>query len=133
MLRIHARAHRRSRQDGFTLIEVTISAVVVAIVMMASVAAFSGNLRAVDESRKLSDAATFLRTTMENVSAQPYVNLLALDGTDVFENTDEGDSNFRIGLTAFLAEVDLVQVEARVIDNATGHVLGTTALLRSSR
>ncbi len=127
---VHVRSTLRA---GFTLIEITISAVVVAILMMASVAAFSGSLRGVDESRKLSEGAALLRTAMENVSAQPYANLLALDGTQVFDNTDADDSNHRVGLSAFLSQVDLIQVEARLTDLHTGRVVGRTALLRSAR
>lgn len=134
-LRIEGGVLRRASGEraGFTLIEVMISAVVLAFLLMASSSAFIGNLRGVSESRRLAQAAVFLETSSENLGAQPYANLLALDGTQLFDGPSPERSNFTLDVSAFQSQVDLIQMTAIVSDRRTGHELSRSVILRSNR
>lgn len=124
---------RCAQNAGFTLVEVTISAVVLAFLMMASSSAFVGNLRGVSESRRTAEAAVFLETTFENLAAQPYDNLLALNGNRVFDGLSAGTSDFALDLAAFQSDVDLIQVTAVLVDLRSGREVSRSVMLRSNR
>ena len=128
--------HRNARtagSAGFTLIEVTISAVVLAFLMMASSSAFVGNLRGVSESRRTAEAAVFLETTCENVAAQPYDNLLSLNGSRVYDGLTAASSQYALDLAAFQSQVDLIQVTAVLVDLRSGREVSRSVMLRSNR
>ena len=122
-----------AKRAGFTLVEVTISAAVIAVLAMAASAAFVGSMRGVNEASKMAEAAVFLDTTFENISTQPYDNLLALNGNRIFDGTDATDSKYAIDLATFVSQVDLIQIDGRIVDLATDRELGRSTALRSKR
>ena len=88
-MRVHTsttRLRRRAKNAGMTLIEVTIAMVIVSTVLMASAGAFTSSLTATDQARRTTQAAIFLETAMEDISAQRYTNLLSLNGNQIFES-----------------------------------------------
>lgn len=126
-------ARRRGGRRGLTLIEVVISILIVATLLLASTAALSTSLMGVDQAKRVSDAAVFMETVMEDLSAQPYDNLLALNGDQVFSGTDAADSQHVIDLSVFPAEVDLLQIRAAITDLRTHREVGSVTSFRSRR
>ena len=121
----------RRAQGGFTLVEVAVSSVVVAFLAMAASMAFSSNLRAVERAKGITTSSIFVETVMEDLAAQTYANLLAMDGNRFFDANDENDSSFAVDLTCFETALGLMQVEADVVDLRTGRSLGQITTLRS--
>lgn len=125
------RSLRRGKRSGFTIIEVAVSSVIVAFLAMAASMAFSSNLRAVDNAKNITSSSVFVETLMEDISAQGYDNLLALDGDRFFDMTDANDSNFVVDLVVFETTLDLIQLEAVLTDLNTNRVLGQITTLRA--
>ena len=121
------------RQAGISLIEVTIAMTIMATALMSSTAAFTSSLSAVESARRLDQGTLFLETVLEDLSAQPYANLLALNGNQIFDGATLADSAFTVNLTIFLAQVDLLQVDALLTDRRTNRVVGRITVLRSRR
>ncbi len=115
------------------LIEVSISAVIIALLMMASTMAFVGNLKTAGHARDLTESGIFLETVLEDISAVAYDNLLVLDGNQIFDNTDETDSRFRVDIEADLQEVDLILLRTSLVELSTGRRLVRLATLRCNR
>ena len=124
--------HRRDRA-GMTLIEVVVSMAVIATILMASAAAFSQPLIATDRAKRTTGAAIFLETTMENISAQSFDNLLALNGNTIFDQTSALDSRYAINLTVFVPELNLIQIQAVVTDLRSNDPVGRLTSLMSRR
>lgn len=126
-------SRRRRTRLGLTLVEVSVAMVVVVTFMISTAYAFSGTLGGMHRARSLTDATAFLESVMENVAAQGYDNLLAMNGNVFFDGEDEDDSRYSATLTAFQAQVDLIQVRVRLTDLATGQIPATVTTLRSRR
>jgi len=116
-----------------TLIEVVVSMAVIATILMASAAAFSQPLIATDRAKRTTGAAIFLETTMENISAQSFDNLLALNGNTIFDQTSALDSRYAINLTVFVPELNLIQIQAVVTDLRSNDPVGRLTSLMSRR
>lgn len=116
-----------------TLIEVTIALAVVATVLLASAGSFTQSITAVKNARRTSEAGAFLQTVMEDLSAQPYTNLLSFNGNRIYDGPAASSSNYSADLTVFTASVDLIQVQAVVTDLQSGRELCRIATLRSNR
>jgi len=127
------RAARRRGRRGLSVIEVVVALTLVSGVMLGASAGFSGSLAAVDRARSLHDARTHLASVLEDVAAQPYDNLLALDGNQVQSGATVASSAFVTDLTVFQAQVDLLQIRAVVRDRRTGQQLASITTLRSRR
>lgn len=125
--------HRRASRAGLTLIEVTIALAVVATVLIASAGSFSTSLSSARSAHRTSEAASFLQSVMEDVAAQPYDNLLSLNGQRVYDTASASTAQFAADLTVFTAAVDLVQVEAVAIDMRTNQETGRVVTQRSDR
>lgn len=115
-----------------TLIEVLISAGIATSMMMATAAAFAGNARALGTARTLSSGTIFLESVLEDLGAQPYANLLALDGSWVVDGESEARSQFRADLRVFQTGLDLVQLRVVLTDLQSGNELGRVAQQRSN-
>lgn len=124
---------RLARRAGMTLIEVTIALAVVATVLLASAGSFSQSITAVKNARRTSEAGAFLQTVMEDLSAQPYTNLLSFNGNRIYDGAAASSSNYSADLTVFTSSVDLIQVQAVVTDLQSGRELCRIATLRSNR
>jgi len=124
-------AGRAGNSAGLSLIEVCIAIAIVATVLLSLAGAFSTDLLGVDQARRVTDGSVFLETCMENLAAQPYENLLALDGEQIFDRTDAGDSKYVIDLRVFPSEVGLMQVRAVLADLRTNREIGRVTALRS--
>lgn len=123
---------RRSsnQRSGFTLLEVVISSVVLAVALMAATAAFSTNLIATEEAKRLTSGSIFFGTVTEDVLAQDFDNLLALNGNQILDGATLGSSNYRVDLTVFLASLNLMQIQAVLFDLQSGREIGRLGTLK---
>ena len=124
---------KRKQQAGFTLLEAVLSGSIVAVLLLGAVTAFSSNLMTVEKSKRLTQGALFLGTVLEDIAAQPYSNLLAMNGNQIMDSPNVADSNYSVNLTTFQSGVGIVQVSARLTDLVTNKVLGTTTSIRVDR
>lgn len=118
---------------GLTLVEVSIASTIVTTVLLASAMGFGASLKTVDRAKSLSRGVVYAETFLEDLSALDYDAVLALNGNQFFDQTTAAESKFGIALAVFEAELDLVQVRARLTDLDTGEVLGTLTTQRSRR
>ena len=125
--------NRRARTRGLTLIEVSLSLAVVAILMLAAVSAFTSNVGAVHRSQAITSASIFLEATLENLDAQGVDELLAMNGDRLFDGPDEAASTYAADLVVFLAAVDLVQVEVDLIELRGERPIGKVVVLKARR
>ena len=116
-----------------TLIEVTMASVVVTILVLGAAAAFSETVGGARASRKLTTGVLFLETVAENLGATASQNLALLDGTQSFDGDGAADSEYRVDITVFESEVDLLQVQLALVDLSTGRTLGSVVTQRSLR
>jgi type II secretory pathway pseudopilin PulG len=126
---LRSRAARSRR--GMTLLEVAVAALIVATIMIVSQAAFVSSFSATKRSRDVRRAALLLDTVMEDVAAQPYQNLLALNGNVVTDGDTPSRSRFEVEIETFIAEIDLIQVRATVRDIEDDREIGRVVALRS--
>jgi len=120
----------KSRESGFTLLEVVVSSVVLAVALMTATAAFSSNLIAAEEAKRLTAGGIFLETVTEDVLAQDFDNLLALNGNTIFDGGNLAGSEYSVDLIVFLAGIDLIQIQAVLNDLQSGHEIGRIGTLR---
>jgi len=114
-----------------TLLEVSVAALIVATIMIVSQAAFVSSFSATRQSRDVRRATLLLDTVLEDLAAQPYQNLLALNGNVVRDGETLASSSFEVAIQTFQAEVDLVQVRATVSSIADGREIGRVVTVRS--
>lgn len=124
--------NRGRSRVGLTLLEVTLAMAVVSVVLLGAAAAFSGNLRAVDQATRMTSGTVLLETVLEDLSAQSFEATLALNGNQFFDGPDAASSEFGVDLTVFQAEVDLLQIRAVLTDLQTGREVGRVTTLRSA-
>ena len=91
------------------------------------------SLKAVNSARRVTGGSQYLASVMQNLAAQPYANLLAMNGNQLFDQATLADSNFTVDIVAFETEIDLLQLEATLNDRRTGRELGTITTLRTKR
>jgi len=120
-------------RSGFTLVEVIVSAFILSILFLSLAGAFSSNLMAVSTAKDLTNAAAFMESTMQSFSAQPYDNMLAMNGNQFFDNTDAIDSKYSINLAVFTSSVDLLQIRAVLMDLRTNQEIARVVTFRSKR
>ena len=118
---------------GLTLIEISLSIVVATTVLLGAARAFSASLSAVGQAKDTTDAALFLESVLEDIAAQPYDNLLPLNGDRVFNRTDADDSRFAVDVTVFPSAIDLLQLRAVVSDLRTNREVGRVTTFRCRR
>jgi hypothetical protein len=114
-----------------TLIEVSLSLAIVAILMLAAVSAFTSNLRAVGSAQTTTRASIFLEGTLENLSALGTDELLALNGNRFYDAADAEHSSYGIDIEVFSAAVNLVQLQAALVDLRTERVMGRITTQRT--
>jgi len=125
------RPQRRVR--GLTLLEVMLASVVVTILILGSAAAFSETVGGARMARKLTSGVLFLETVSENIGAQAPANLLALHGNQSFDGPDAARSEYRVDLSVFEVQAELLQVELALVELSSGNRLGAVATQRSLR
>jgi prepilin-type N-terminal cleavage/methylation domain-containing protein len=118
---------------GLTLLEVSIALAVIVTIMLGSAAGFGGSLKGVETAKRTSQAAVFLETVMEDLAAQPYDNLLAFNGNQIFDGGAAVSSQFAVTLTVVPVAIDLVQVHVVLTDLRTNRTIGKLATQRSRR
>lgn len=130
--RLVSRARRTSRA-GLSIVEVTIALAIVTTVLSASSGALLTNFAAVRTADGLSSGSLFMETVLEDLSAQPYEDLLTFDGNRVFDQETEERSRFAVTLSIFESEVGLLQISALLTDLRRDRELGRVVTFRSSR
>ncbi|HPF14850.1 MAG: hypothetical protein H6830_07275 [Planctomycetes bacterium] len=123
--------HRHGSQTGLSLVEIMIAVGISTVLLMATAATFFGNMKAVNQARSLTSATIFLETIREDLLAQPYANLLALNGNSFFDGDTQGQSHYRADLTVFQAQVGLLQLRISLVDMNTNAELGRLVTVRS--
>ena len=116
---------------AFTMIEITISLLILTVILLSSASAFSSSIRAAAQAERTTEAALFIETVTEDISALSYVEVLALNGNAIFDVTNEDDSNFLVALDVFPVEVGLIQLRMRLIDLRNDREMGRSTTLRS--
>lgn len=116
-----------------SLIEVSLAMSVVATVLLASSLAFTSSLTAVGNAERTTDAAVYLETVMQNIGAQPYDNLLAMNGNQFFDGATLAQSQFLVALTTFEVQPGLIQLESQLVDRRTNRPIGQITTYRSRR
>ena len=123
---------RRSRgNSGLTLIEVMFAIVVVSILMLATTAAFTSTMKGMRHADATTRASIFLQSTMEDLSAQSYAALLAMNGNTFYDDGVEADSNYEIDLAVFQSAVGLLQVSVSLSVVGDDRELARITTLRS--
>lgn len=115
-----------------TLIEVMIAGGVIAVLMMATAAAFSSNLKAVGMAKSLTGGGIFLETVHEDLMGQSFHNLLSLSGNQIFDGETPEASQYRVDLDVFLVAPGLIQVRAGMVSLQSGDELARIVFLRSA-
>ena len=129
-IRSHVRAGSRS---GISIVEVTIALAIVTTVLAGTSGAFLANFTAVRTADGLSSGTLFLETVLEDLSAQPYEDLLSFHGNTIFDQESAERARFGVTLSVFEAEVGLLQISAVLSDLGTDRELGRVVTFRSSR
>lgn len=109
------------------------ASVVVTILVLGAAAAFSETVGGAQASRRMTSGVLFLETIAENLGATPAQNLLVLDGTQSFDGDGAARGEFRVDVSVFESQLDLLQVELALVELATGRTLGTVVTQRSLR
>ena len=116
---------------GMTVVEVMIAAGISTVLLLATAATFFGNIKAVGTAKAITSGSIFLESIQENISAQPYENLLALNGNSVFNNGDAAGSNYRADITTFQAGIGLIQIRIALMDVQSNREIGRLVTVRS--
>jgi prepilin-type N-terminal cleavage/methylation domain-containing protein len=126
------RSAHRGEESGLTLIEISVSIVVICVFLLACATALTSSLSAARGAVETTDGAIFLEATMEDLSAQAYSDLLSLNGNRIFDGTSASDSRYAVDLAVFLSEANLIQVQADLVDLRSNARVGGVTTLRSS-
>jgi prepilin-type N-terminal cleavage/methylation domain-containing protein len=118
---------------GLTLLEMSIAMAILSVILAGVAMGFGASLKAVNSARRITGGSQYLESVMQNLSAQPYENLLAMNGNQFFDQPLLADSNFTVDLTTFEAEIDMLQIEATLRDRRTNRELGTITTMRTRR
>lgn len=131
-IRLRSRAGQSSR-SGISIVEVTIALAIVTTVLAGASGAFLTNFASVRTADGLSSGGLFLETVLEDLSAQPYEDLLSFDGNTFFDQESEKRARFGVTLSVFESEVGLLQIGAVLTDLGRDRELGRVVTFRSSR
>jgi hypothetical protein len=110
-----------------------LASVVVTILTLGAAAAFSETVGGARAARKLTSGVLFLETVSENIGAQPSANLLALHGNQTFDGPDAARSEYRVDLSIFEVQTELLQIEFALFEVSSGNRLGAVTTQRSLR
>ncbi len=121
-----------SAKAGLSLVEIMIAVAVTTVLLMATASTFFGNMKSVGQARSLSSATLFLETVREDLLAQSYGNLQAMNGNSFFDNGVAADSRFRADLTVFQTGIGLLQVRISLIDLQSDTEIGRIVTVRSN-
>ncbi len=127
----HSHGLKNSRKAGMSLVEVMIAATITAILLMATAATFFGNMKAVGTAKSITSGTIFLESVQENIEAQPYQNLLALNGNLVFDEDDAASSLYRAEITTFQSGIGIIQISVSLVNIRSNIVLGRLVTVRS--
>ncbi len=120
-----------SKKAGMSLVEVTIAAGIAAVLLMATAATFFGNMKTIGTAKSITRGAIFLESVQENISAQPYQNLLALNGNLIFDQDVADSSQYRADITTFQSGIGIIQISISLVDLQSNVVIGRLATVRS--
>lgn len=114
-----------------SLVEVMIASGIAAVLLMATAATFFGNMKAIGTAKSITSGAIFLESVQENISAQPYQNLLALNSNAIFDDGVEATSQYRADITTFQSGIGIIQISVSLVDLRSDVVLGRLVTVRS--
>jgi len=123
----------KGMKRGLTLLEMSIAMGILSVILAGVAMGFGASLKAVNGARRVTGGAQYLESVMQNLAAQPYANLQAMNGNQFFDQPLLADSNFTVDLTTFEIEIDMLQIEATLSDRRTNRELGTITTLRTRR
>lgn len=124
---------RTPDESGTTLIEILLAGAMLAIGLTALAGTIGVNLGAVSKARDMEAATHFVEETLDSLSAQPYDNVLVMNGNTFFSQATAAQSLYRINLTVAQNELDLLTITAQLIDNRSGDPLSRFVIYRSRR
>lgn len=105
---------------------------VATVALLASAGAFASSIDNVESSKKITEAAVFAETILEDISAQEFEDLLNLDGNEFYDAGDEDSSSYAAEVTVFQAAVGLRQIRLVIRDIQSGRELGRLTTQRSA-
>ncbi len=114
-----------------SLVEVMIAAGIATVLLMATAATFFGNMQAVGTAKSITSGTIFLESVQENLAAQPYQNLLALNANTIFDDGVEATSQYRADITSFQSGIGIIQISVSLVDLRSDVVLGRLVTIRS--
>lgn len=127
----HSADQSQSKKAGMSLVEVMIASGIAAVLLMATAATFFGNMKAIGTAKSITSGAIFLESVQENISAQPYQNLLALNSNAIFDDGVEATSQYRADITTFQSGIGIIQISVSLVDLRSDVVLGRLVTVRS--
>lgn len=133
----HPEIHSPTTMDpcdgGFSLLEVLLATVLMAVALSAIAGSFTGSVHATSKSRELSQATRFVREVMASVDQQPYSDLLALNGDVYYDPPNQTIARFSVDLSVAVADIGLLELSAVLRDHRTGTELSRVVTHRSAR
>ncbi len=113
------------------MIELMISAGIIAILLLASAGAMGESLDSTKQSRNLTQGALFLESVEEDLTAVSASDLLSMNGQRIFSTEPQDDALYRIEITTFTASIDIVQIRLSLVDHGTGRRVAAVDSLRA--
>jgi len=117
----------RSRERGFTLVEVMIAAAVIAIILIGVVSTFSTAFVADRVASEATQAQNYCRQTMETLMGQPFSTLASFNGTTLVRGS------LRSTVETATVAVGLVRVGVTVVSTAEPEVRSQLVTLVADR
>jgi len=126
-------ASNAHRCRGFTVLEVVIAVLILSLVLVTLTNSFLTKPQVSHTGSETSRPALFLQSVMEDLAKQPYDALPRFNGNRILDQDTQQRSNWSLNLSVFQAGVDLLQVDATLVDLHSSRVLANLSTLRSRR
>ena len=131
--RAAGRNSRRAARNGFTVLEVAVALLIVSTVLVSLTGAFLGTAGAVQNARGMGRGTVFLESVMKDLDAQPYDALADVHGNRSFNRDTAQASHWSVDLSVYPVGVDLLQVDATLVDLRMGQAFAQLSTFRSRR
>ena len=115
------------------MLEVAIALLIVSTVLVSLTGAFLGTAGAVQNARGMGRGTVFLESVMKDLDAQPFDALPGFHGNRIFNRDTAQASNMSVDLAVYPVGVDLLQVDATLVDLRMGQAFAQLSTFRSRR